>query len=698
MRGTGKAHKSGLGAQLMQRVNGGAKAASHGRGHIGQYAHLFTTNVPDGRGAMQSVLDVSDLDEVMALAELAGRSFAAERQNVTVVTLGGPDADEQAAKQAAQRRMAAHTSDDRLTVPRRPPWRSDMAVDELDRRERESFLIWRRDLAALEETEGVHVTPFEKNLEVWRQLWRVLERSDLVCQVVDARDPLRYRCPDLEAYVDELGAGAKHHLLLLNKADLLPVATRRAWAAYFEEQDIDFIFWSALAATETRTEEVGYAVTAPLPDTPPPPPAGMVRTGARVVGRDELLRLLEARAAAAAMCVDDEDEDEEGGSEGGGAEGDADPRFGSTPRRVVVGLVGYPNVGKSSTLNALVGAKRTGVGSTPGKTKHFQTFNISDSLQLADCPGLVFPSTSDGRAELVAAGVLPIDKLTDVVGPIDVVARRVPRAQLERLYALRLPRPAMHEDQHRAPTGRELLRGYAASRGLTSGAGLPDETRAGRASVKDYTSGKLLFYEWPPGMQVPEGAEEEEEEDESPSAALRRAGGEEWSSEEEEEGDDDEEEEGGSGEEEEGDGPAVHQHQQQRHQRVLSPPSMTSSAAVGDALLGELRALGLAGGDKKDRAGVVRAPHKLQKKGKKEKLRRLARGPMAPEGIGGMLITGRRGGLMPASVQVAPTPEFLPALLRNSAGIASGGARERTTSARTAIPQPANEDDGEDES
>ena len=50
------------------------------------------------------------------------------------------------------------------------------------------------------------VTPFEKNLEVWRQLWRVLERSDLVCQVVDSRDPLRYRCADLENYVEEARA------------------------------------------------------------------------------------------------------------------------------------------------------------------------------------------------------------------------------------------------------------------------------------------------------------------------------------------------------------------------------------------------------------------------------------------------------------------------------------------------------------
>jgi len=148
-RGTGKAHKSGLGAQLMSRVNGGSKASTVGRGHIGQYAHLFTTNVHDGRAAMQSVLDVSDLDEVMALAELAGRSFAAERQNVTVVSLGGQAAEEQAAKEAALRRAAARSkTDERLTVPRRPAWKAEMSGEELDARERQHFLVWRRDLAA----------------------------------------------------------------------------------------------------------------------------------------------------------------------------------------------------------------------------------------------------------------------------------------------------------------------------------------------------------------------------------------------------------------------------------------------------------------------------------------------------------------------------------------------------------------------
>lgn len=54
-----------------------------------------------------------------------------------------------------------------------------------------------------------------------------------------------------------------------------------------------------------------------------------------------------------------------------------------------VGLVGYPNVGKSSTINALFGAKKTAVAPTPGKTKHFQTLNVSPSMCLCDCPGAV---------------------------------------------------------------------------------------------------------------------------------------------------------------------------------------------------------------------------------------------------------------------------------------------------------------------
>jgi GTP-binding protein EngB required for normal cell division len=72
--------------------------------------------------------------------------------------------------------------------------------------------------------------------------------------------------------------------------------------------------------------------------------------------------------------------------------------------RLVVGLTGYPNVGKSSTINALFGAKKTAVAATPGKTKHFQTLNVTDELCLCDCPGLVMPQYARSKAEMVAAG------------------------------------------------------------------------------------------------------------------------------------------------------------------------------------------------------------------------------------------------------------------------------------------------------
>ena len=67
-----------------------------------------------------------------------------------------------------------------LQVPRRPPWNAEMSVEELDDNERQAFLVWRRSLARLEENDNLVLTPFEKNLDIWRQLWRVVERSDLV--------------------------------------------------------------------------------------------------------------------------------------------------------------------------------------------------------------------------------------------------------------------------------------------------------------------------------------------------------------------------------------------------------------------------------------------------------------------------------------------------------------------------------------
>ena len=68
---------------------------------------------------------------------------------------------------------------------------------------------------------------------------------------------------------------------------------------------------------------------------------------------------------------------------------------------ITVGFTGYPNVGKSSTINKLLAAKKVRVSETPGKTKHFQTLVLEDDVTLCDCPGLVMPSLVNSKAGMV---------------------------------------------------------------------------------------------------------------------------------------------------------------------------------------------------------------------------------------------------------------------------------------------------------
>ena len=159
-------------------------------------------------------------------------------------------------------------------------------------------------------------------------------------------------------------------------------------------------------------------------------------------------------------------------------------------------------MGKSSTINALIGAKKVSVSSTPGKTKHFQTIHLSEKVILCDCPGLVFPNFAFTKADLVCNGVLPIDQMREFTGPVGLLTQRIPQRFLEAIYGITIKTRPIEEGGTGIPTGEELLRAYAAARGFyTQGLGQPDESRAARYVLKDYVSGKLLFVRPPPGIQ-----------------------------------------------------------------------------------------------------------------------------------------------------------------------------------------------------
>jgi large subunit GTPase 1 len=199
---------------------------------------------------MRSVTEQAALDEFLSTAELAGTDFTAEKMNnVKIIHTDqkNPYLLSAAEERAAVGKQKAHRG--RLTVPRRPKWDSTTTPDQLDRMERDSLLEWRRGLAELQENNDLLMTPFERNLEVWRQLWRVIERSDLVVQIVDARNPLLFRSEDLERYVKDVDP-RKENLLLVNKADMLTQEQRQVWADYFEEAGISYKFFSASLAKE----------------------------------------------------------------------------------------------------------------------------------------------------------------------------------------------------------------------------------------------------------------------------------------------------------------------------------------------------------------------------------------------------------------------------------------------------------------
>lgn len=524
----GKKKSTGLGRALIKERLGAA------RGNRRNDTWLHTSELNDGydwgRLNLQSVTEQSSLDDFLATAELAGTEFIAEKLNVKFVP---PEARTGLLTAEESKRLKKLHEDNRqfLRIPRRPTWDESTSPEILQQTERDTFLTWRRDLARLEEEQKLILTPFERNLDFWRQLWRVIERSDVVVQIVDARNPLLFRCPDLEKYVKEVSSH-KVNMLLLNKADLLSREQRRAWATYFQKEGIRAVFWSALAEAvrleaEEKGEYVGEYEELSDPETSvdhskSKGSAEKSKEEERSDDDDE-----ENIEETFEDCTSDVDwqtcsdaSGDEGEEEASKTSSDCSSFYNSSrllhkdellemfkfahsgptckDGQLTVGLVGYPNVGKSSTINTIFQNKKVSVSATPGHTKHFQTLFVEPTLCLCDCPGLVMPSFVSTKAEMICSGILPIDQMRDHVPAISLVCQTIPRTVLEGTYGFNIIRPREDEDPDRPPSSEELLTAYGCMRGFMTAHGQPDQSRSARYVLKDYVSGKLLYCHSPP--------------------------------------------------------------------------------------------------------------------------------------------------------------------------------------------------------
>lgn len=459
---------------------------------------LHTTEINDGydwgRLNLQSITEESSFQEFLSTAELAGTEFNAEKLNIKFVN---PNSGGMLSKNEKEKILEKQERNkDLVKIPRRPKWNNSINAEELHTLEKEAFLEWRRHLAKLQEVEGFILTPYERNLEFWRQLWRVIERSDVIVQIVDARNPLLFRCEDLECYVKEVNPD-KLNMILLNKADFLTDKQREAWAKYFTDINVRVAFFSATLAAEKQQiqeedEDEAKSIdeddndnfdkedkdewnsefaseseyesaedgivdndTCTVPNieidndkqigaqcamenlkisaTDLEDETKKVVNSAKLLNRDELVELFKTIYSGNKTYIDEV---------------------------TTIGLVGYPNVGKSSTINTLLKNKKVSVSATPGKTKYFQTLYLDKDLLLCDCPGLVMPSFICTKAEMILNGILAIDQMRDHVPAITLLATLIPRHILEDLYGFMLPVPSEGEDSNRAPTAEELLNAY----------------------------------------------------------------------------------------------------------------------------------------------------------------------------------------------------------------------------------------------
>ena len=122
-----------------------------------------------------------------------------------------------------------------LDFPTRPDWSKKDSKATLEAREEAYFQHWIENLFKSQTVKSLgNMSYFEQNLQVWRQLWRVLEISDIILLVVDSRHPVIQFPPTLYDYIANVLK--KNLVLIFNKIDLIGQETLRAWTEYFRSQ------------------------------------------------------------------------------------------------------------------------------------------------------------------------------------------------------------------------------------------------------------------------------------------------------------------------------------------------------------------------------------------------------------------------------------------------------------------------------
>ncbi|CAM9298082.1 unnamed protein product [Discosporangium mesarthrocarpum] len=266
---------------------------------------------------------------------------------------------------------------------------------------------------------------FEKgqSRRIWGELYKVLDCSDVVIQVLDARNVPGTRCPHLERHLKN-NASHKHLVFVINKVDLVPTWVTKKWVKLLSADHPTLAFHASITNS---------------------------------FGKGALINLLRQFA-----------------------------KLHPDKKQISVGVVGYPNVGKSSIINTLKKKKVCKVAPIPGETKVWQYIALMRRIFVVDCPGVVYDE-GDDETEIVLKGVVRAEKLPDPTDFVDPILARVKEEYLRRLYGI-----SSWED------GEDFMTKLAKRSGRLLPGGEPDFHAVSVNLINDWQRGKLPYFVAPP--------------------------------------------------------------------------------------------------------------------------------------------------------------------------------------------------------